>query len=64
MSINFDLLGECFLKAGRAKDGVLYLAAAAGLGHYQYKSRVKLAETLYGMGSQFTHTPCGNSRRR
>ena len=52
-SINFDLLGQCLLRLGRPREGITFLAAAAGLGHNQFKSRVNLAQALYALGSDF-----------
>jgi tetratricopeptide (TPR) repeat protein len=55
MSINFELLGECLLALGQVKEAIIHLGAATGLGHNQFKSRVKLASALYDMGERFTH---------
>jgi tetratricopeptide (TPR) repeat protein len=54
-SINLALLGSCLLKRGEIKQGILYLSAAVGLGHNQFKDRMALAEAFYGLGPAFRH---------
>jgi tetratricopeptide (TPR) repeat protein len=54
-SINVALLGICLLEQGQTKQGVLHLAAAVGLGHNQFRDRVRLAEAFYGLGEPFRH---------
>lgn len=55
MSINFDLLGECLHRLGRLEEAVCFLAAGTGLGHNQFKTRVKLAMALRALGESFKH---------
>ncbi len=55
MSINCELLGDCLLQLGQVKEALIYLAAGTGLGHNQFKTRVKLAKALYALGAAFEH---------
>src|SRR5262249_32911044 len=55
MSINFELLGDCLLALGQTRDAVVFLAAGTGLGHNQFKTRVKLAKALHDLGEPFVH---------
>ena len=45
-----ELLGECLLQAGQPGDAIVYLAAAAGLGNRQFRSRYLLARALIATG--------------
>jgi tetratricopeptide (TPR) repeat protein len=45
-----ELLGECLLEDGHSRDAIVYLAAAAGLGNRQFRSRYLLARALIAIG--------------
>ena len=46
----YELLGECLLAVNRPNDAIEYLAAAAGLGNRQFRSRYLLAQALLLVG--------------
>src|SRR5687768_10616017 len=46
----FELLGQCLLEEGQPGDAIVYLAAAAGLGNRQFRSRYLLARALIATG--------------
>jgi tetratricopeptide (TPR) repeat protein len=46
----FELLGEALMAEGEYIEAVVYLAAAAGIGEKQFKSRYLLARALLALG--------------
>lgn len=46
----YELLGECYVRQGELTNAMLYLAAAAGLGQRQSRSRYLLAQALEARG--------------
>lgn len=47
----YEVLGEALLAAGAHQEACIYLAAAAGLGNRQSRSRYLLAKALLALGS-------------
>ena len=45
-----ELLGECLLKENQHSEAIVYLAAAAGLGLKQFRSRFLLAKAHLAVG--------------
>lgn len=47
----YEILGEALLAEGQPQEACVYLAAAAGIGRRQFRSRYLLAQALLALGN-------------